>query len=102
MQSSALVGPARLAKVNASYWVGLLSYDLGHHRSALDWFASATESPLGAELWAEGVTRNRALTLHANGEIDKAIAALQSDEETGARYGNRLLAEMWQVEASPE
>ena len=102
MQSSALIRPARLAKVNASYWVGLLSYDLGHHRSALDWFDSAVDSPLGTELWAGGVTRNRALTLHAEGDTDQAIATLRSGSENFAQIGNRLLAERWQVEASPE
>jgi hypothetical protein len=83
--------PAILAKVNATYWAGLLSNDRGSYASALDWFDSVLGSNLGKALWAPGAHRNAAIALAATGQPLEAAKRLRSIEGPAAA-GNLLLA----------
>ncbi len=88
-----LADPATLAKINATYWAGLLSNDRGLHRSAIDWFDSVLDSDLGRELWSAGARRNSALALAAEGNPAKGAELLRKIDDGPAAAGNKLLAE---------
>jgi len=78
------------AKLAATYWVGLLSFDEGKFEIAEDWLRRA--NPDNEEsLWASGTRYNLARTLEAQNKLDEAAKLL--DEDTSPqRHGNRLRA----------
>jgi len=79
------------AKGDASYWLGLLSYDLGKYKVAKNWLAELTlaASPNGP--WTAGARYNLARTLEALGDLPAAIKLLESDDSP-QRHGNLLRA----------
>ncbi|MDZ4658957.1 MAG: hypothetical protein SH868_15380 [Bythopirellula sp.] len=83
------------AKADASYWLGLLSYDLGKFQVAEDWFRRRTLEAFPNGTWTTGATYNLARTLHKLDRTGEAIALLEADESP-QRHGNRLLARQWQ------
>ncbi len=89
------------AKADASYWLGLLSYDLGKFQVADDWFRTRTLQAFPNGPWTNGASYNLARTLIELGKKDEAIAILEADESP-QRYGNRLLAKQLKSSADPD
>ena len=79
------------AKGDASYWLGLLSYDLGKYKVAEDWFARRTLAARPNGLWTPGARYNLARTHEAVGDLEAAIELLEADESP-QRQGNLVRA----------
>ncbi len=88
------------AKAEASYWLGLLSYDRGNYDVALDWLDERTLKADPKGVWSDGARYNLARTHEALGQLDKAIALLESDPpEAPQRQGNLVRAKRLRAEA---
>ncbi|WP_146451919.1 tetratricopeptide repeat protein [Bythopirellula polymerisocia] len=81
----------RSIKYSASYWLGLLSYDLGKFEVAEDWFLRRTLEPNPDGFWTPGAQYNLARTLEQLGRTDEAITILEADQSP-QRHGNLLRA----------
>jgi tetratricopeptide (TPR) repeat protein len=79
------------AKADASYWLGLLSYDLGKYEVADDWLRTRTLEAFPSGPWTAGARYNLARTLIKLGKIEEALPLLEADESP-QWHGNRLLA----------
>jgi tetratricopeptide (TPR) repeat protein len=79
------------AKADASYWLGLLSFDLGKYEVADDWFRTRTLAAFPNGPWTAGAQYNLARTLIELGKTDEAIAILEADQSP-QRHGNLILA----------
>lgn len=89
------------ARLNASYWVGLLKYDQGEPKVALTWFRrSQTLEDLQLK-WYSAARYNEARSLEAMGETDEAIAILEADDPALAA-GSRQRAKLLRQEQHPE
>lgn len=84
-----------IAKAGASYWLGLLSYDLGRYSVAEDWLARRTLEARPDGPWTNGARYNLARTHEARGDLPAAIKLLESDESP-QRLGNLLRARQLQ------
>ena len=89
-----------MAKADASYWLGLLSYDLGKYQVAEDWFRRRSLGAFPQGPWTAGAIYNLARTLQKLDRTGEAIALLEADESP-QRHGNRLLARQWQESGTP-
>jgi tetratricopeptide (TPR) repeat protein len=81
------------AKSEASYWLGLLSYDRGNFDVAQSWLGgrSLDREPTGK--WASGARYNLARTYEAQGKLDEAIKLLEGGPKDGPqRHGNLVRA----------
>ena len=78
------------AKLHATYWVGLLSYDNGKYDVAAHWLGrpelQADDSP-----WSAGARYNLARTYEAQGKFEEAVGLLEQDASP-QKHGNRILA----------
>ncbi len=78
------------AKLDATYWIGLLSFDEGKYEVAADWLShpqlSEDDSP-----WSTGARYNLARTLEALKKYDEAVKLLEEDTSP-QQHGNRLRA----------
>jgi hypothetical protein len=79
------------AKGDASYWLGLLSYDLGKTKVAQDWLARRTLEANPAGPWTTGASYNLARSYEAMGDVPAAIELLEADRSP-QRHGNLLRA----------
>ncbi len=82
----------RQAKNDASYWVGLLSYDRGMYEVAVHWLRDRTLEALPGGPWADGARYNLARAHEALGQFAKAIELLEADSSP-QRHGNLLRAQ---------
>jgi hypothetical protein len=96
----------RRAKQDASYWLGLMNFDLGlielerkdpdaaaeHYQVAIDYLLKRTleASPDGP--WTHGATYNLARCYEATRQYDKAIAHYAADPASLGYHGNMLRA----------
>jgi hypothetical protein len=78
------------AKLNATYWVGLLSFDEGRFDVAAHWLARP-ELTAPASPRASGARYNLARTFEAQEKLKEAIELLEQDA-TPQAHGNRLRA----------
>jgi hypothetical protein len=78
-----------LAKQNATYWVGLLSFDEGKVDVAADWLRRVNTD--GDSPWAAGVRYNLARALEAQKKFEDAAKLLEEDTSP-QRHGNLLRA----------
>jgi tetratricopeptide (TPR) repeat protein len=84
----------RAAKAEASYWLGLLSYDRGKYEVAEAWLGERTLEHLPKGRWADGARYNLARAHEAQGDLKRAIELLESDPpEAPQRHGNLVRAE---------
>jgi tetratricopeptide (TPR) repeat protein len=84
----------REAKAEASYWLGLLSYDRGNFETAEQWLGERTLEHLPEGRWADGARYNLARAHEAQGQLGRAIELLESDPpEAPQRHGNLVRAE---------
>lgn len=104
----AIVPPAKralyqTAKGDASYWLGLLSYDLGKYFVAQDWLARRTLAATPQGPWTTGAVYNLSRTEEALGNLSVAIQLLEADQSP-QRHGNLLRARQLkqQLEAEAE
>ncbi len=81
----------RTAKGDASYWLGLLCFDLGKTNSAIHWLKDRTLEATPQGPWAAGARLNLARIYQQQGELDKAIKLLETDQSP-QRHGNLLRA----------
>ena len=79
------------AKRDASYWLGLLSYDQGKYKVAEDWFAKRTLTATPNGPWTPGANYNLARTYDALGDLPAAIKLLEADQSL-QRHGNLVYA----------
>jgi hypothetical protein len=79
------------SKLNATYWIGLLSFDDARYDVARHWLTqpelTEKESP-----WAAGARYNLARTYEAQGKLDEAIQLLEADSSSAQQHGNQLRA----------
>ncbi|HEX3600123.1 MAG TPA: hypothetical protein VHU84_08265 [Lacipirellulaceae bacterium] len=78
------------AKLNAAYWLGLLSYDDGKFDVAAEWFARP-ELSKDTSPWKTGAHYNIARSLEAQDKIDEAIPMLSADKSP-QEQGDKLRA----------
>jgi tetratricopeptide (TPR) repeat protein len=76
------------AKLNATYWLGLLSFDDGRYDVASHWF-SRPELQAGSSLWSDGAQYNLARTYETQGKYAEAAALLEKGTSS-QQHGNRL------------
>jgi len=81
----------RRAKGDASYWLGLLSYDRGKYEVAANWLEKRTLEATPEGPWTAGARYNLARTYEAQGKLTEAIELLKADNSP-QRYGNLLRA----------
>lgn len=81
----------RTSKGDASYWLGLLSYDRGNHEVAADWLGKRTLDVAPNGTWAAGARYNLARTYEVLGKYAEAVELLESDDSP-QRHGNLLRA----------
>jgi hypothetical protein len=78
------------AKVNAAYWLGLLSFDDGKYEVAAHWFGrpdvTAKDSP-----WLLGSRYNLGRSLEAQDKLEEAIPLFEQDKSP-QEHGNKLRA----------
>lgn len=81
------------AKQRASYWLGLVSYEIGNSRSAIDYFATRTLEATPGGPWTPGAQYNLGRTYERNGQTEAAMEQYQEMLGPGAaRLGARLRA----------
>jgi hypothetical protein len=82
----------RLAKTDASYWLGLIAMEQGNHRAAIDYFAKRVLEASPGSAWTHGARYNLARAYEAAGQPDKAIEIYESDVRSPTYRGNLLRA----------
>lgn len=92
----------RRAKYDASYWVGLLSYERGMYEVAMQWLKDRTLKVLPDGPWTAGANYNLARSHEALEQYAEAIELLEADSSP-QRHGNLLRAAQLRAkqEASP-
>ncbi len=83
----------RYAKQQATYMLGLLSFDAGNFAAADNWLGSDALSGDVAKRLADGIRFNRAMTAIELGDIEAAIELLEQDQSPGRR-GSQLRANL--------
>jgi hypothetical protein len=78
------------AKLNATYWVGMLSFDDGRFGVAEDWLGQDELRAPGSP-WMAGANYNLARTYEAQGNPAEAVELLEADT-SAQRHGNKLRA----------
>jgi TolA-binding protein len=83
-------------KQAASYWLGIIAYEQGDYRVAVDYFRERVliASPDGP--WTGGARYNLGRSYEAMGEIEQAVAQYQLDtspQSTGNKVRARRLLE---------
>lgn len=80
------------SKLDAGYWVGLMSFDDHKYEVAATWLKRPELTAAGSP-WAAGANYNLARTWEALGKLDAAIALLENDTSP-QQHGNKLRARM--------
>lgn len=78
------------AKLDATYWQGLLLFDDGKYDVAAQWL-ERDELVADGSPWASGARYNLARTLEAQGKLDEAVKLLE-EGPSPQQQGNRLRA----------
>jgi len=85
------------AKQDASYWSGLIAYQRGNYRSAVDYFLTKTIEAYPDGPWLNGARYNLARTYEASGKPDLAILLYGSNTASPGYPGDVLRAK-WLTE----
>jgi len=80
------------AKLDASFWLGLIAAHENNARSAVDYFDTRTLDLVPDSLWTHGAKYNLARVYEANGQISEAIKLYRSDSQSPYYLGNALRA----------
>ena len=81
-----------LGKKDASYWLGLVTYERADYPTADDYFGERTLRAWPGGPWTAGANYNLARTLEAAGEIDQAVKIYRSDQDAPDAAGQWLCA----------
>ena len=93
LQARLVVSAIIQGKLAASYWLGLIQYDLGEYEAALDYFRVRTlQFGERGVFWATGAHYNIARTLEAGGQRQKAIHEYESNILLRNDSGNLIRA----------
>ena len=88
------------AKEDASFWLGLIAFESGNYRSAIDYFATRTLQAWQDGPWTHAAKYNLARTYEASGQPDIAIQWYKIDSNSPTLFGN-LLRARWLKELQP-
>jgi len=80
------------AKMDASYWLGLLCFDLGQYPAAIDYFQKRTLEPWPDTPWKPSIHYNLGRTYEALGQYEQAIRCYEAQPHAPDGYGRRLRA----------
>lgn len=81
----------RAAKQDASYWLGIASFERRNYEAAIDWFSQRTLAASPDGPWTEGARYNLARTYEALGRKNDAIRTYRSTRGP-QRLGNLIRA----------
>jgi len=87
-------------KQDATFWLGLISYDEGEYSAAEDYFKKLTLDLSSDGPWTDGTRYNLARTYEASGRVDEALKIYAADDSP-QRLGNHLRAR-WLKEKSAD
>ncbi len=82
----------RRAKLDASYWLGLIAFEQGNYPSAIDWFANRTLAAAPAGPWTLGARYNLGRSREAAGQAQAAVEEYVVGSFSPLVYGNLLRA----------
>ena len=91
-----------LAKLNASYWSGLIAAHQGDNEAAVDWLRKRTLEFLPQSPRTHGAVYNLARVCESQGQFDKAIELYRADVESPGYHGNLLRARWLESLAKPK
>ena len=94
-EDRAIVGAAKL---NATYFLGLLKFDEADFDTSADWLKRPELTAAGSP-WKTGARYNLARALEAQDKLDEAIAILEADKSP-QQDGNQLRARMLKARAA--
>jgi hypothetical protein len=80
------------AKMDASYWLGLIAAEQGNHEAAIDWLATRTLKADPNGPWTGGAIYSLGRVYEANGQIAEAAQTYRSDRRSPALRGNLVRA----------
>ena len=86
----------QLGKMNASYWLGLVTYERGSYPQAADYFGKRTLLAWPDGFWTTGAIYNLGRTLETAGEFDQAVKVYRSNTAAAGQ----LLRAKWLREAN--
>jgi tetratricopeptide (TPR) repeat protein len=86
------VVPYAIAKVDASYWLGLIAFEQGNYPAAMDYFSKRTLEATPGGPWTAGAHYNLGRTYEAAGQPQKAADEYQGSVFSRLDYGNLLRA----------
>jgi len=89
------------AKLNASYWLGLNTYESGMYEVAVDYLKKRTLEAMPKGPWSESARYNLARAYEQLGRYDEAIALYEADQ-SAQRYGNQLRARRLKAQKSAD
>ncbi len=84
----------RIAKINASYWLGLVAAEQANYRAAVDYFAKRTIEATPGGPWTHGAKYNLGRVYEAMGQPEKAIHEYESDVGSPGLFGNLFRARL--------
>jgi tetratricopeptide (TPR) repeat protein len=92
----------RSRKQDATYWLGLISFDEHEYSTAEEYFKNLLLDvwPPAEDFWTDGAHYNLARTYEASGRTDEAVKLYEADD-SAQRHGNHLRAR-WLKETSAE
>ena len=67
------------AKINATYWLGLIAFQLGHYPSAIDYFGKQILETYPVNPWTRGANYNLGRSYEADGQYEQAVRQYRSD-----------------------
>ena len=88
-------------KIDASYWLGLLRFDLGEYEVAAHWLLERTLQGEPNGPWTAAARYNLARTYEALGQKEEAAKLLAADDSPQS-YGNKLRARRLRQELEEE
>jgi len=80
------------AKQDASYWLGLVCFELGQYQAALDYFQKRCLEPWPDGPWQTGAAYNLGRTYEALGQYEQALRYYVDQPHAPDSYGRRLRA----------
>jgi tetratricopeptide (TPR) repeat protein len=81
-------------KQHASYWIGLIQYELGRFDAAVEWFDRRTLKATPEGAWTQGARYNLGRSLEAKGDLAEARKQYLSSEDSPQHHGDLVRARM--------
>ena len=86
----------RAGKLDASYWLGIASFERGNLDAAIDYFSNRVLAVSPDGPWTEGARYNLARTYEAQGKFAEAVRTLKNTQ--GPQRAGNLLRAKWIAE----